>query len=91
MRIPAEIAFILLLLFLGWRQPYRQHLEHLFPDRFPPALPAAAATPEPVMPLPASTPALKATPPPRSEAWLWEPKPMDKPYNSNGTGRVPGR
>lgn len=49
MRIPAEIAVILFLLFLGWRQSYREHLSHLFPDQIPPRMRAmpASLTPAP--------------------------------------------
>lgn len=94
MRFLFEFAVILGLVLVGWRQPYRQHLVYLFPDRFAPAPVSAAATPEPATPSPGAAPRVQSPTPdlkPRSESWLWEPKAMDKPYNNNGTRRVPDR
>ena len=45
MRIPVEIAVILLLLVLGWQKSYRDHLSQIFPDRMLPSVRSVSSPP----------------------------------------------
>ena len=80
MKVVLELAVISMLMFAGWRQPFRDHFRAAFPKmKIAPSRVATAAQPHaatvsaPV----ASAPA--ATPLPRDSSWKWQPSTLDPP------------
>lgn len=78
MRTLVEIGIVLLLIGLGWKQPYRVQLEAIFPqaesvtsEEAPSPAPATRTAPSPA---PIQTP----TPPPtRDSSWMWQKRTME--------------
>ena len=82
-------AFILLivLVLVGWNQPYKTHFSSVVGD--PPPMPAAAsATTQDTSPAPSSpTAAASAVPqatPARDNSWLWNKTSMDEAHTDKG-------
>ena len=78
-------AFILLivLIVIGWNQPYKAHFSSVVGDP-PPATPAPAAAPAaPVAPV-AAAPAATEPAPARDSSWLWNKKGALDPVVKDG-------
>lgn len=78
-------AFILLivLVLVGWSQPYKAHFGRVTGN--PPAVPAAPADGPP-----AAAPPARAVPqatPARDNSWLWKKTSMDEPHADKGNGK----
>lgn len=72
MKVLLELLFIFFLVFVGWRQPYRQHVERIFGKE-----PAAVRASTPAQA--ASRPARPASTPAPDSSWLWKPTKLDRP------------
>ena len=71
-------AFILLivLIVIGWNQPYKAHFSSVVGDP-PPAAPAPAAAPAAPLPPVVAAPAAPEPAPARDSSWLWKKGTLD--------------
>lgn len=75
MKVLLEICIIILLIWVGWRQPYREHLQRAL------GMPELAGKPlHPALggkPTPTPLRLNPATPPARDSAWMWRHSTLD--------------
>ena len=100
MRLLVEILLVILMVCLGWSQPFRDHIANLFPQAgIAPSRTAQLAainaglttstvqTANPAASAHAATPSA-ATPAAATANWMWQEAPMDKPHEAPGHVRT---
>ena len=95
MRLLVEILLVILMVCLGWSQPFRDHVANLFPqagiapsrtaqlaamNAGLPLPPPALANPDPGTP--EHSGAANAATPSGGGNWMWQEKPMDKAHDT---------
>jgi hypothetical protein len=74
----AALILLIVLICIGWNQPYKAHFSSVIGD--PPAV-SAAPVAQGAMPAPASPAvAIPQATPARDTSWLWNKTSMDAPY-----------
>ncbi len=88
MREALAFLILILLISLGWNQPFSEHVSNLTGQPVVSRVPAYANQPgQPGAVASAGRPGAHVSPP-RDNSWMWAPTTMDKPYNqSRSSGR----
>ena len=82
----AALILLIVLICIGWNQPYKAHFSSVVGD--PPPVVAVPA-PAPAMPdaPPAMAPAVPQATPARDNSWIWNKTSMDQPHSGKGGGK----
>ena len=79
MRPLVELFVVILVVFAGWHQPFKDHAAALFPDAgIEPSRTAVIAQRAAGAPNTPQTP--RATTLPKNPEWMWKETSMDRPY-----------